>query len=64
MPDGWKGLTVRTVGIRLPEPLIQAVEALLLQRQEERPFEVVKQGDLLRELLTRGLESVAAEKAR
>lgn len=55
---------MRTVGIRLPEPLIQAVEKLLLQRQGERPFEVVKQGDLLRELLTRGLESVAAEKVR
>lgn len=63
MPDGREGL-VRTVGIRLPEPLIQAVDALLRQRQSERPFEVVKQGDLLRELLTRGLESVAAEKAR
>lgn len=55
---------MRTVGIRLPEPLIQAVEKLLLLRQSERPYEVVKQGDLLRELLTRGLESVAAEKAR
>lgn len=55
---------MRTVAVRLPEPLIQAVESLLRQRQGERPFEVVKQGDLLRELLTRGLESVAAERGR
>ena len=54
----------RNLAVRVPEELARAVEALLEKRRAERPYEVVKQGDLLRELLSRGLESVAAEPPR
>ena len=66
MPDG-RTVTVptqKTLAVRVPESLALAIDALLEIRRAERPYEVVKQGDLLRELLSRGLESVAAEKAR
>lgn len=54
----------RNLAVRCPEELVQAIEALLDKRRAERPYELPSQGALLRELLSRGLESVAAEKAR
>jgi len=56
--------TQKTLAVRVPESLALAIEALLEIRRAERPFELPSQGALLRELLLRGLESVAAEKAR
>ena len=66
MPDG-RTVTVpahRNLAVRVPESLALAIEALLEIRRAERPHELPSQGTLLRELLSRGLESVAAEKAR
>ena len=66
MPDG-RTVTVptqKTLAVRVPESLALAIDALLEIRRAERPFEIPSQGALLRELLSRGLESVAAEKAR
>ena len=56
--------TQKTLAVRVPESLALAVEALLEIRRAERPYELPSQGALLRELLSRGLESVAAEKTR
>ena len=66
MPDGWT-VTMpnqKTLAVRVPESLALAIDALLEIRRAERPHELPSQGALLRELLSRGLESVAAEKAR
>ena len=54
----------RNLAVRCPEELVQAIETLLDKRRAERPFELPSQGALLRELLSRGLESVAAERPR
>ena len=54
----------RNLAVRCPEELVQAIEALLDKRRAERPYELPSQGALLRELLSRGLESVASEKVR
>ena len=54
----------RNLAVRVPEELARAVESLLEQRRAERPHELPSQGALLRELLSRGLESVAAERPR
>jgi hypothetical protein len=54
----------RNLAVRVPEELARAVESLLEQRRTERPHELPSQGALLRELLSRGLESVAAERPR
>ena len=54
----------RNLAVRVPESLAIAIEALLEIRRAERPFELPSQGALLRELLSRGLESVAAERPR
>lgn len=54
--------THRNIAVRCPEELVRAIEALLEKRRTERPFELPSQGALLRELLSRGLESVAAER--
>lgn len=54
----------RNLAVRVPEELARAVEGLLEQRRAERPHELPSQGALLRELLSRGLESVAAERPR
>lgn len=54
--------THRNLAVRCPEELVRALEALLDQRRAERPHELPSQGALLRELLSRGLESVAAER--
>ena len=53
----------RNLAVRCPEDLVQAIESLLDKRRAERPHELPSQGALLRELLSRGLESVAAEKS-
>lgn len=52
----------RNLAVRCPEELVQAIEALLDKRRAERPYELPSQGALLRELLARGLESVASER--
>lgn len=52
----------RNLAVRCPEELVRAIEALLEKRRAERPYELPSQGAILRELLSRGLESVAAEK--
>lgn len=51
----------RNLAVRCPEELVRAIESLLEKRRAERPHELPSQGALLRELLSRGLESVAAE---
>ena len=54
----------RTLAVRVPEELARAVESLLEKRRAERPHELPSQGALLRELLSRGLESIAADRGR
>jgi hypothetical protein len=54
----------RNLAVRVPEELARAVESLLDLRRTERPHELPSQGALLRELLSRGIEAVAAEKVR
>ena len=55
--------TQKTLAVRVPEALSLAIDALLEIRRAERPHELPSQGALLRELLSRGLEDVAAESA-
>jgi hypothetical protein len=52
---------VKSVTIRCPVALVQAAEALLERRRQERPYERVSIGDVYRELLARGLEAAAAD---
>jgi hypothetical protein len=52
---------VKSVTIRCPTALVQASEALLARRRAERPYERVSIGDVFRELLARGLDTVAQE---
>ncbi len=52
----------KNLAVRCPIELVNAVEALVERRRKERPFELVSVGAVYRELLARGLESVAAEK--
>lgn len=54
----------RTLAVRVPEELARAVESLLERRRADRPFELPSQGALLRELIARGLESVAADRPK
>jgi len=66
MPDGRKSLAMaefKNIAIRCPLPLVQAVEALRDQRAAENPYQIPSIGAVYRELLARGLESVAAEKS-
>lgn len=51
----------KNIAIRCPMELVQAIEALRSKRQAERPYEIVSVGSVIRELLARGLESVASE---
>ena len=63
MPDGRKGLDVaefKNISIRCPLELVRAVESLLEQRKAENPYQIPSVGSVYRELLARGLESVAA----
>jgi len=53
----------KNISIRCPLPLVQAAELLLEKRRIENPYQLPSIGDVYRELLARGLESVAAEKS-
>ncbi len=50
----------KNISIRCPLPLVQAVEALRDQRAVDNPYQIPSIGAVYRELLARGLESVAA----
>lgn len=66
MPHGRKGLTVaesKNISIRCPLELVHAVEALLEKRRQENPYQLPSIGDVYRELLARGLDSLATETA-
>jgi hypothetical protein len=54
----------KNVAIRCPIELVRAVEALMEKRRAENPYQIPSAGAVYRELLTRGLESVAAESTR
>ncbi len=53
----------KNISVRCPLELVQAVEALVSQRKEANPYQIPSIGAVYRELLARGLESVAAEKS-
>ena len=53
----------KNISIRCPLPLIQAAEALRDQRANANPYQIPSIGAVYRELLARGLDSVAAEKS-
>jgi hypothetical protein len=53
----------KNISIRCPLPLVQAVEALQDQRAIENPYQIPSIGAVYRELLARGLDSIAAEKS-
>jgi hypothetical protein len=66
MPYGREGVTVaefKNISIRCPLELVQAVEALVSQRKADNPYQIPSIGAVYRELLARGLESVASEKS-
>ena len=67
MPYGGQGVIMaefKNIAIRCPLPLVQAVEALRDQRAVENPYQIPSIGAVYRELLARGLDSVAAERSR
>jgi hypothetical protein len=53
----------KNIAIRCPLELVRAIEALRDQRAAENPYQIPSIGAVYRELLARGLESVAAEKS-
>lgn len=53
----------KNLAVRAPLELAHAVESLTARRRAEKPFDLVSIGQVMRELLARGLESVAAEDA-
>ena len=53
----------KNISVRCPLDLVRAVEALLEKRRMENPYQIPSIGDVYRELLARGLDSVAAEKS-
>ncbi len=53
----------KNISVRCPLELVRAVDALLEKRKAENPYQIPSVGSVYRELLTRGLESVAAEKS-
>jgi len=53
----------KNIAIRCPLPLVQAVEALRDQRAVENPYQIPSIGAVYRELLARGLDSLATETA-
>jgi hypothetical protein len=66
MSNGRQGVDMaefKNIAIRCPLPLVQAVEALRDQRAAENPYQIPSIGAVYRELLARGLDSVAAEKS-
>jgi UDP-N-acetylenolpyruvoylglucosamine reductase len=65
LPDG-RTVTVadfKNISIRCPLELVRAVEALLARRTAENPYQIPSVGSVYRELLARGLESLAADAA-
>ena len=65
MSDG-RTVTVaesKNISVRCPLDLVRAVESLLEKRRAENPYQLPSIGDVYRELLARGLESVAGESA-
>jgi len=66
MPHCWKGLIVaesKNISIRCPLELVRAAEAVLEKRREENPYQLPSIGDVYRELLARGLDSLTTETA-
>jgi hypothetical protein len=53
----------KNISIRCPLELVRAIEALRDQRAAENPYQIPSIGAVYRELLARGLESVATEKS-
>jgi len=53
----------KNISIRCPIELVRAVEALMTQRKAENPYQIPSVGSVYRELLARGLESLAADAA-
>jgi hypothetical protein len=53
----------KNISIRCPLELVRAVESLLAQRKAVNPYQIPSVGAVYRELLARGLESLAAESA-
>ena len=53
----------KNISIRCPLELVRAAEAVLEKRRAENPYQIPSIGDVYRELLARGLDSVAAESA-
>jgi hypothetical protein len=53
----------KNISIRCPLALVQAAEALRDQRAAANPYQIPSIGAVYRELLARGLDSVAAEKS-
>lgn len=53
----------KNISVRCPLELVQAVEALVAQRKADNPYQIPSIGAVYRELLARGLESVASEKS-
>ena len=53
----------KNISIRCPLELVRAVEALLARRTLENPYQIPSIGAVYRELLARGLESLAADAA-
>lgn len=51
----------KNIAIRCPIELVRAVEAILEKRRTENPYQIPSVGSVYRELLARGLESLAAE---
>ena len=54
----------KNISIRCPIELVRAVEALMDQRKMENPYQIPSVGAVYRELLARGLESLAAENGK
>ena len=54
----------KNIAIRCPLELVRAVEALVSQRKADNPYQIPSIGAVYRELLARGLESVAAERPK
>lgn len=53
-----------SLSVRVPTELSDAVKALVARRAADEPWRRYSLGDAMRELLTKGLESVAKESAR
>jgi ubiquinone biosynthesis protein UbiJ len=66
MSHGRENVTVaesKNISVRCPLDLVRAVEALLEKRRMENPYQLPSIGDVYRELLARGLDSLATETA-